>query len=147
MKIMNLKNKVFIFWGCMDVLAIVMYCFFSFYKGNIPLYSDVRNFYNVFISLEVSGWTGFFILIMFTLHLIMQLSLFYSAYALLKKNNLSVWFLCCQEILRAFSLTCSLAFIPFILHFIHGYPSHLGASLFIFSEICKVGTFWWCKRR
>lgn len=146
MKTMNLKNKIFMFWGCMDVLAILIYFFFSFYHENIPIYSDVKDFYIKYKSWSSNGWEGLYALILFVLGLLMQISLFYSAYALMIKKEVGVSFFCGQELLRLFSLTCSLTFLPYLLNFIDGYPWYLGISVFIFSETCKIGTCLWCKR-
>jgi hypothetical protein len=146
MKTMNLKNKIFIFWGCMDVLAVLTYCLLSFYKGHVPFYSDVHQFYGNLASLDVKGWDSFYIQVFFVLNILMHLSLFYSSYAFMIKRDVALSFFCCQEFLRIFSLTCSLTFIPYLLNFIDGYPWYLGVSFFIFSEIGKVSTFLWCRK-
>lgn len=41
---MNLKSKIFIFWGMMDLYYIVRYIWVSLSVGKIPFVSDINNF-------------------------------------------------------------------------------------------------------
>jgi len=143
---MSLKNKIFLFWGCMDVLAILVYVLLTFYRGHVPIYSDVRNFYDNYTGWGANGWGGLYLPFIFALSILMRISLFYSAYAFIFKKEVGISFFCVQELLRLFSLTCSLTFLPYLLNFIADYPWYLGISVFIFSETCKIGTFLWCKK-
>ncbi len=146
MIIMNLRSKVFIFWGGMDVLSIITYCFFSLMAGNIPIYSDVQEFLMNLSNLELDGWSLFFIQMLFLLDITLRFSLVYSAWLFLLAKNTSYIFIGFQEILRFCSFMCSLSFIPLVLRFFNGYPVYVGVGLFIFSECCKVGTLWWCRK-
>lgn len=146
MKTLSLKNKIFVFWGCMDILAVIIYFAASLYGGRIPFYSDIEGFYKNIASMNVSETMLFYLQFLFLLNILMNLSLFYSSYAFVVKKNMGVTFFCCQEVLRIFSITCSLSFIPILLRFVDGYPWYLGVSFFIFSEVCKVSAFLWCKK-
>lgn len=146
MKIMNLRNKIFIFWGVMDVLALLGYLFFSMQSGNVPFYSDISAFYSNYGRLGVSGVTGGLMQLMFFINIVLIVSLIFSAWSFLTKKNINMIFFVVQEIARVFSLKCSVALIPMMLH-LTGYRSALVAIvLFVLSEALKIGSVVWAKR-
>lgn len=143
---MNLRNKIFIFWGVMDVLALIGYLFFSIQSGNVPFYSDISMFYSYYKSLDVNGVTGGFVQLMFFINIALIVSLLFSAWSFLAKKNIDMIFFVVQEIARVFSLKCSVALIPMMLH-LTGYRSALVAIvLFVLSEALKIGSVVWAKR-
>jgi uncharacterized membrane protein YtjA (UPF0391 family) len=146
MKIMNLRNKIFIFWGVMDVLALLGYLFFSMQSGNVPFYSDISAFYSNYGRLGVSGVTGGLMQLMFFINIVLIVSLIFSAWSFLTKKNINMIFLVVQEIARVFSLKCSVALIPMMMH-LTGFRSALVAIvLFVLSEALKIGSVVWAKR-
>lgn len=143
---MNLRNKIFIFWGVMDVLALIGYLFFSIQSGNVPFYSDISAFYSNYGRLGVSGVSGGLIQLMFFINIALIVSLLFSAWWFLAKKNINMIFFVVQEIARVFSLKCSVALIPMMLH-LTGYRSALVAIvLFVLSEALKIGSVVWAKR-
>jgi uncharacterized membrane protein YtjA (UPF0391 family) len=146
MKIMNLRNKIFIFWGVMDVLALLGYLFFSIQSGNVPFYSDISAFYSNYGHLGISGVTGGLMQLMFFINIVLIVSLIFSAWSFLAKKNINMIFLVVQEIARVFSLKCSVALIPMMMH-LTGFRSALVAIvLFVLSEALKIGSVVWAKR-
>ena len=143
---MNLRNKIFIFWGVMDVLALLGYLFFSMQSGNVPFYSDISAFYSNYGRLGVSGVTGGLMQLMFFINIVLIVSLIFSAWSFLTKKNISMIFFVVQEIARVFSLKCSVALIPMMMH-LSGFSSAWGAVvLFMLSEALKIGSVVWAKR-
>jgi len=143
---MNLRNKIFIFWGVMDVLALLGYLFFSMQSGNVPFYSDISAFYSNYGRLGVSGVTGALMQLMFFINIVLIVSLIFSAWSFLSKKNINMIFFVVQEIARVFSLKCSVALIPMMLH-LTGFRSALVAIvLFVLSEALKIGSVVWAKR-
>ena len=143
---MNLRNKIFIFWGVMDVLALLGYLFFSMQSGNVPFYSDISAFYSNYGRLGVSGVTGGLMQLMFFINIVLIVSLIFSAWSFLSKKNINMIFFVVQEIARVFSLKCSVALIPMMMH-LTGFRSALVAIvLFVLSEALKIGSVVWAKR-
>lgn len=143
---MNLRNKILIFWGVMDVLALLGYLFFSMQSGNVPFYSDISAFYSNYGRLGVSGVTGGLMQLMFFINIVLIVSLIFSAWSFLAKKNINMIFFVVQEIARIFSLKCSVALIPMMLH-LTGFRSALVAIvLFVLSEALKIGSVVWAKR-
>lgn len=143
---MNLRNKIFIFWGVMDVLALLGYLFFSMQSGNVPFYSDISAFYSNYGRLGVSGVTGGLMQLMFFINIVLIVSLIFSAWSFLTKKNINMIFFVVQEIARVFSLKCSVALIPMMMH-LTGFRSALVAIvLFVLSEALKIGSVVWAKR-
>lgn len=143
---MNLRNKILIFWGVMDVLALLGYLFFSIQSGNVPFYSDISAFYSNYGRLGVSGVTGGLMQLMFFINIVLIVSLIFSAWSFLAKKNINMIFFVVQEIARVFSLKCSVALIPMMMH-LTGFRSALVAIvLFVLSEALKIGSVVWAKR-
>ena len=146
MKIMNLRNKIFIFWGVMDVLALLGYLFYSLQSGNVPFYSDIRAFYSNYAHLDVSGGTGGLIQLIFFINTALVFSLLFSAWSFLAKKNINMVFLVAQEIARVCSLKCSVALIPMMLHLTGLRSALVAIVLFVLSEALKIGSVVWAKR-
>lgn len=143
---MSLKNKVLVFWGIMDGLALVSYFFFSLQSGNVPFYSDVSAFYTNYSQLGVSGLMGGIIQVMFFINIALIVSLFFSCWSLIVKKDIHNIFFIVQEIARLLSLKCSLALIPLFMH-VTGVSAAWGAFLLFFvSEALKIGSVVWAKR-
>lgn len=144
---MSLKNKIFVFWGIMDVLALLSYLFFSLQSGNVPFYSDIHGFYTNFAQLGVSGLMGVIIQVMFFINILLIVSLIFSGWSLLVKKDIHNIFFIAQEIARVLSLKCSLTLIPLFMH-LAGFSAAWGAILlFLISEALKIVSVVWAKRR
>ncbi|MEJ8321546.1 hypothetical protein WKI40_00065 [Kosakonia sacchari] len=144
---MNLRNKIFAFWGIMDVLALASYLFFSLQGGNVPFYSDISGFYTNYSRLGVNGLMGVIIQTMFFINIALIISLVFSAWSFFVKKDIHTIFFIVQEIARVLSLKCSVALIPLFMHFA-GFTAAWGAILlFILSEVLKIASVVWAKRQ
>lgn len=144
---MSLKNKIFVFWGIMDVLALVSYFIFSLQSGNIPFYSDITGFYNTYPQLGVSGLTGGLLQFLFLINIALIVSLALSAWTMLVKKDINTLFFIVQEFARLFSLKCSLTLIPLFLHFSGFSVAWVAIVLFLLSEAVKIASISWAKRK
>ncbi|MCR1339852.1 hypothetical protein NR290_20225, partial [Enterobacter sp. BT223] len=67
------KDKVFFFWGGMDILAIILYCVNSVRMGRIPVISDTQSFIDLWYA-HNAVVPGIFVMILFILDLGLLLS-------------------------------------------------------------------------
>lgn len=143
---MSYKGKVFLFWGVMDLLTLGSYLFFSLMRGEVPFWSDITHFYTGLEQHEAGGGYAILLQGLFFIHLALLLSLPVSAWAFLAHKKMSVLWLALQETMRIFSLTCSLALFPLILHFVSSGPM-VNLALFLISETLKVVSLLSTKRK
>lgn len=143
---MSLKNKIYLFWGIMDVLALAGYLFFSVQSGSIPFYSDIHGFYTNYAQLGVSGFAGGLIQLLFFINIALIVSLAFSGWWMIVKKDINNIFFIVQEIGRVFSLKCSIALIPLIMHFTDIRSPWSAILLFVLSEVIKIGSIMWIKR-
>ncbi|POT57197.1 hypothetical protein C3432_17745 [Citrobacter amalonaticus] len=141
------RNKILVFWGLMDLLALALYFWSSALRGNIPFYADVVDFYQTFSAFGASEGPGAAIQIFFFVGLLMKISLVYSAYLFLFKDKLNFILLGIQEVLRFASLTSSVSLLPLLLNLTGSHSAVLALSGFLLSECCKVGSLWWYHKR
>lgn len=144
---MSHKDKIFIFWGGMDVLAIASYLFFSLSMGNIPFWSDIQHFYANLSFMEVRGATGILLQCIFFIYLGLMVTLFISAWCFLKKREISFLFITLQEVMRIFSLSCSVAIFPLVLRFLQIEEALVAFILFAVSEVLKIGSLFWLRKQ
>ncbi len=144
---MSNKDKIFTFWGLMDVLAIASYLFFSVRMGNVPFWSDIQHFYANLAFMEVKGAISMLMEGLFFLNLILLVTLFFSAWAFLKKREISFLFISLQEVMRVFSLSCSVAIFPIILRVMYVEEALVGFILFVVSETLKIGSLLWLRKQ
>lgn len=143
---MSLRNKIFVFWGIMDVLALAGYLFFSLQGGSVPFYSDIHGFYTNYAQLGVNGFMGWLIQLLFFINIALIVSLAFSAWWMIVKKDINNIFFIVQEIGRVFSLKCSVALIPLIMHFSDIRSPWIAILLFVLSEVVKIGSIMWIKR-
>lgn len=143
---MSLKNKIYLFWGIMDVLALAGYLFFSLQGGNVPFYSDIHGFYTNYGQLGVNGLTGGVIQLLFFINIALVISLAFSGWWMIVKKDINNIFFIVQEIGRVFSLKCSIALIPLIMHFSAVRSPWIAILLFVLSEAIKISSIMWIKR-
>ncbi|HGV9225215.1 hypothetical protein P9969_021710 [Citrobacter amalonaticus] len=141
------RNKILLFWGVMDLLALGAYFWLSTRQGNVPFYSDVVNFTRTFSAFGVSEGPGAAIQFFFFVGVLMKISLVYTAYLFLFKDKLNYILLGIQEVLRFASLTSSVSLFPLFFSFIGSHSAALALSGFLVSECAKVGSLWWYHTR
>ena len=134
---MNLKSKIWYFWGSMDVLALLLYSVNSLRQDRIPFISDLIAFTGT--SDVVSGGGYYFIVTLFFIFdLLLLLSLFISAWLFFKKKDVAIKFALIQEVFRLISFRCSVSFFP-LLGSVFGISSvWVNLGLFVISELLKV---------
>ncbi|AJB71321.1 TPA: hypothetical protein N2299_000710 [Enterobacter hormaechei] len=138
---MKVRDKVFIFWGCMDALAIVLYCAQSVRHDRIPFISDIHAFSTVVNTLSAGGYSALVILF-FIFDFVLLVSLFASAWLFCLSKPFARRLALCQEFLRLVSFRCSVSLFPLALDLVGESNVWLNGILFIFSEFLKIYTLW-----
>ncbi len=131
---MNLKNKLWYFWGFMDVLAVLLYCINAFRQDRIPFISDVMAFSG--LPNNVSG--GGLVTLFFILDLMLLLSLFVSAWFFFKRKTCAIKFALVQEVFRLISFRCSVSLFPMLVSVFGVSNVWLNLGLFLLSEFLKI---------
>lgn len=131
---MNLKSKLWYFWGCMDVLAVLLYCINAFRQDRIPFISDVMAFSD--LTNDVSG--GGLVTLFFILDLMLLLSLFASAWFFFKRKTYAIKFALIQEVFRLISFRCSVSLFPMLVGVFGVSNVWLNLGLFVLSELLKI---------
>lgn len=131
---MNLKSKLWYFWGCMDVLAVLLYCINAFRQDRIPFISDVMAFSD--LTNDVSG--GGLVTLFFILDLMLLLSLFASAWFFFKRKTYAIKFALIQEVFRLISFRCSVSLFPMLVSMFGVSNVWLNLGLFVLSELLKI---------
>ncbi|KFC01029.1 putative membrane protein [Trabulsiella guamensis ATCC 49490] len=144
---MNFKNKQFLFWGIMDALAFLSYCFFSLTRHRIPFISDIREVIAT-IDIVIGGDSAGTLLIgYFICELLMLVSLLVSAYLFLRKKTAAITFAFVQEILRFITMKCSIAIFPIVLTVTGFSVLAINVGLFLLSEMIKIGSLMYCRKK
>ncbi|EQA1629931.1 hypothetical protein I4P11_08095 [Enterobacter hormaechei] len=134
---MNLKSKLWYFWGSMDVLALLLYSVNSLRQDRIPFISDLIAFTGT--SDVVSGGGYYFIVTLFFIFdLLLLLSLFISAWLFFKKKDVAIKFALIQEVFRLISFRCSVSFFPLLVSVFGISSAWVNLGLFVISELLKV---------
>ena len=134
---MNLKSKLWYFWGSMDVLALLLYSVNSLRQDRIPFISDLIAFTGT--SDVVSGGGYYFIVTLFFIFdLLLLLSLFISAWLFYKKKDVAIKFALIQEVFRQISFRCSVSFFPLLVSVFGISSVWVNLGLFVISELLKV---------
>lgn len=131
---MNLKSKLWYFWGCMDILAVLLYCINAFRQDRIPFISDVMAFSD--LTNDVSG--GGLVTLFFILDLMLLLSLFASAWFFFKRKTYAIKFALIQEVFRLISFRCSVSLFPMLVSMFGVSNVWLNLGLFVLSELLKI---------
>ena len=134
---MNLKSKLWYFWGSMDVLALLLYSVNSLRQDRIPFISDLIAFTGT--SDVVSGGGYYFIVTLFFIFdLLLLLSLFISAWLFFKKKDVAIKFALIQEVFRLISFRCSVSFFPLLVSVFGITSVWVNLGLFVISELLKI---------
>lgn len=144
---MSYKDKIFTFWGTMDLLAIGSYLFYSLKMGHVPIWSDIQLFYTQLTLMEVRGADRIFLQSLFFIHSGLLLSLCFSAYTFLVKKKIRFLLIGLQEMMRILSLTCSVALFPLLLQVMRIDDALVALILFVISEALKIGSLLWLRKR
>ena len=140
------RNKILLFWGGMDLLALLLYIGGAMLQGHVPFYSEFAGFFIVLSNFDADGSIGILLQTIFIAGVLMKISLVFSAYMFLFKEKLNFILLSLQEILRFVSFSCSVSFFPLFLYFSDS-PRFAVLPLagFMLSECGKIGSLWWYR--
>ncbi|XGI81001.1 hypothetical protein ACED16_04435 [Enterobacter hormaechei] len=134
---MNLKNKLWYFWGCMDVLALFLYSVNSFRQDRIPFISDIIAFTGT-SDVASGGGYSFIVTLFFIFDLLLLLSLFVSVWLFFKRKDVAIKFALVQEFFRLISFRCSVSIFPLLVSVFGISSVWVNLGLFVISELLKV---------
>ena len=134
---MNLKSKLWYFWGSMDVLALLLYSVNSLRQDRIPLISDLIAFTGTSDVVSGGGY-NFIVTLFFIFDLLLLLSLFISAWLFFKKKDVAIKFALAQEVFRLISFRCSVSFFPLLVSVFGITSVWVNLGLFVISELLKI---------
>ncbi|MEG6215077.1 hypothetical protein UXO42_07945 [Enterobacter quasihormaechei] len=145
---MNLKSKLWYFWGAMDVLAIMLYCMSSLRNGKIPFVTDILTFSGSFGAVSDAGYSVL-VTLFFVFDLLLLLSFFVSAWFFFKRKKCAIKFALIQEVFRLISFRCSVSLFPLLVSVFGISNVWINLVLFITSELLKFSSlvFWMNERR
>lgn len=134
---MNLKSKLWYFWGSMDVLALLLYSVNSLRQDRIPLISDLIAFTGTSDVVSGGGY-NFIVTLFFIFDLLLLLSLFISAWLFFKRKDVAIKFALAQEVFRLISFRCSVSFFPLLVSVFGITGVWVNLGLFVISELLKI---------
>lgn len=134
---MNLKSKLWYFWGSMDVLALLLYSVNSLRQDRIPLISDLIVFTGTSDVVSGGGY-NFIVTLFFIFDLLLLLSLFISAWLFFKRKDVAIKFALAQEVFRLISFRCSVSFFPLLVSVFGITSVWVNLGLFVISELLKI---------
>ena len=134
---MNLKSKLWYFWGSMDVLALLLYSVNSLRQDRIPFISDLIAFTGTSDVVSGGGY-NFIVTLFFIFDLLLLLSLFISAWLFFKKKDVAIKFALIQEVFRLISFRCSVSFFPLLVSVFGISSVWVNLGLFVISELLKI---------
>lgn len=134
---MNLKSKLWYFWGSMDVLALLLYSVNSLRQDRIPLISDLIAFTGTSDVVSGGGY-NFIVTLFFIFDLLLLLSLFISAWLFFKRKDVAIKFALAQEVFRLISFRCSVSFFPLLVSVFGITSVWVNLGLFVILELLKI---------
>lgn len=134
---MNLKSKLWYFWGSMDVLALLLYSVNSLRQDRIPLISDLIAFTGTSDVVSGGGY-NFIVTLFFIFDLLLLLSLSISAWLFFKRKDVAIKFALAQEVFRLISFRCSVSFFPLLVSVFGITSVWVNLGLFVISELLKI---------
>jgi len=134
---MNLKSKLWYFWGSMDVLALLLYSVNSLRQDRIPFISDLIAFTGTSDVVSGGGY-NFIVTLFFIFDLLLLLSLFISAWLFFKRKDVAIKFALAQEVFRLISFRCSVSFFPLLVSVFGITSVWVNLGLFVISELLKI---------
>ena len=134
---MNLKSKLWYFWGSMDVLALLLYSVNSLRQDRIPFISDLIAFTGT-SDVASGGGYSFIVTLFFIFDLLLLLSLFVSVWLFFKRKDVAIKFALVQEFFRLISFRCSVSIFPLLVSVFGISSVWVNLGLFVISELLKV---------
>lgn len=142
---MGLKKGIYVFWGIMDLLALASYMALAIHGGRIPFYTDIIHFQDSAIRYGAGGGVVIWMLTLFAVGFLLRLSLFYSAWSFICKKQINTPFFIGQEAGRVMTFTGSIPLLTLMIYSAGPGGVAVTFTLFVVSEILKIGSIIWCK--
>ena len=130
-------RQVCLFWGLMDVLYIGRFIWLNLEQGRIPLVDDIISFTSLYP--EYGG--GFWMVLMFSLSLLLNLSIVLTSILLLTGWDNVRYLVFAQIPFRLLLTIPSLSFCGWLLSKLNVTHSVVFIVVLIFSEILKLASF------
>lgn len=140
MKLTFKFRHVLFFWAVFDFIYIIRFIWLNLSQGRMPLIDDIISFSELFVT------QGFYILILFSLSLLLNISIVLSAVLLLAGWRHVQKVVYAQTLLRIMFIVPSLSVLPWILKnasITNGVVFLLATMI---SEILKVGSIYLFKK-
>ena len=141
------KNKIFYFWGIMDVIGIVFYSIGPYHLLQSWWDSTGGNFGVIIFMLIAGGVNGLLAGLFYLVYLLWPVSLCFSAWFFFTSHRYVVRFALAQEVLRLLTMSCSVTLFPMIIVGLGMSVISLNITLFVFSEIMKIGSLIFVMKR
>lgn len=134
------KEKVFYFWGVMDIIGIVFYS-----MGPLRLLESWwdatgGNLGMIVFMVIAGGVNGILTGIFYLAYFLLPISMFFSAWFFFTNHRYAVRFALSQEALRVLTVSCSVTLFPVVIVGTGLSILPLNIVLFVFSELLKIGT-------
>ncbi|MNO92457.1 hypothetical protein D3C76_840330 [compost metagenome] len=126
------RNKVCLFWGGMDLIYVGRFCYLNFSQGKVPLYSDVQSF------VRLSSDHGYISYLMFLMSLVLNISIIFSMFLLLRGSRFASRLAYAQVPFRLLFGVPSLSVLVWGATAVGATSAAFLMGLLLFSEILKV---------
>ncbi len=133
-------KKVCLFWGVMDLFYVARFIWLNVEQGRIPLIDDIIGFSQLYSE------QGMVSLVMFSLSLLLNISILFSAFLLLAGWRHVHKLIYAQIPLRLLFIVPSLSFMPWLVKEVHFTGVFTFVMVVIISELLKFGTFTLTKK-
>ncbi|CRY70100.1 hypothetical protein [Yersinia pseudotuberculosis] len=131
---MNLKSKIFIFWGMMDLYYIVRYIWVSLSVGKIPFVSDINNF----LPMDFSDLLIYRVIVIGSM--LTTISVLFTAFFFLKNKKIAIMAAFIQEPFRLIFGVYSISLIPTVINALGMTILVTNLFLLVISESLKIYT-------
>ncbi|MBD9642631.1 hypothetical protein IB231_03190 [Pantoea sp. PNT02] len=140
MKLTFKFRHVLFFWAAFDFIYIIRFIWLNLSQGRMPLIDDIISFSELFVT------QGFYTLILFSLSLLLNISIVLSAVLLLAGWRHVQKVVYTQTLLRIMFIVPSLSVLPWILKNASITNGVVFLLATIISEILKVGSIYLFKK-
>lgn len=130
-------SKVCLFWGAMDAFYVIRFISLNLEQGRIPFVDDIINFNQVYSEYGGGAW----ILLIFSLSMLLNISILVSAILLIIRWGGIRYFIFLQMPFRLLLIVPSVSVIPWLLKQTHVNSMVLIIIFLLFSELTKFLSF------
>jgi len=127
------QQRVFLFWGVMDLMYVLGFVYLNLSQGRIPIYDDAVSFQQVDLS-----YGGAMPAILFSSSLLLTFSTILTMWLFFKQRPWGRTIAYVQIPFRLFLVVPSLSFIPWMTNLFEVNQAAVVFSVLIASEVLKV---------